>query len=634
MGGGAPGPGRVGGSEPLRYRPVSLGGSTHASVEALADGSLLLRSTEALGAYPIKMTARLERWAAERPNQLFVAQRGADGAWRKITYADMLRRVRSVAQYLLGLGLSVERPIAILSENDLEHLQLILGAMWAGIPTASLSPGNSLLSTDFAKLRHVFSVLTPGMIFASNAKQYGAAIESLAAADAHIVLTHGTLPGPSHGRPSIQFEEFLNVSGGAEADAAHDAVNADTIARFVFTSGSTKLPKAVITTQRMLCSNQQMLLQCLKCLGEQPPILVDWLPWNHTFGGSHNIGIVLYNGGTLYIDEGKPTPHLFGETLKNLREIAPTVYFNVPKAWEDLSFALEADASLREKFFSRVNLFFYAGAGLSQAVWDRLDAIAERTIGERIRMITGLGMTETAPSSLFTTGPEVKAGYVGLPAPGCETKLTPMGQKLEGRFRGPHVMPGYWRAAEQTREVFDQEGFYCTGDALKLVDPQQPDRGLFFDGRVTEDFKLSTGNFVSVGPLVRRVIAAGAPYVLDAVVSGINRNDIGLLIFPRVDTCRLLAGVGSEASLSDIVDAPPVRDFFQRLVDDLAGEGTGSSNRIARARLLREPPSFEKNEITDKGSINQRAVLTQRAALVDAMYEGEDLDVLFPQSKR
>ena len=619
----------------------------------MADGSLLLRSTEALGAFPVKMTACLERWAAERPNQLFVAQRDAKGEWREITYFDMLRRVRCIAQYLLGLGLSVDRPIAILSENDLEHFQLILGAMWAGIPTASISPGYALLSTDFAKLRHVFSVLTPGMIFASNAKQYGAAIEALAPADAHIVFTHGTPHGhesakghdPVHGpgkpegkgssprRPSIHFAELLEVGGGAEADAAHDAVNADTIARFVFTSGSTKLPKAVITTQRMLCSNQQMLLQCLKSLGEQPPVLVDWLPWNHTFGGSHNIGIVLYNGGTLYIDDGKPTPRLFGETLKNLREIAPTVYFNVPKAWEDLSFALEADPLLREKFFSKVNLFFYAGAGLSQAVWDRLDAIAERTIGERIRMITGLGMTETAPSSLFATGTAVKAGYVGLPAPGCETKLSPMGQKLEGRFRGPHVMPGYWRAAEQTREVFDEEGFYCTGDALKLVDPAKPDLGLFFDGRITEDFKLSTGNFVSVGPLVQRVIATGAPYVLDAVLSGINRNDIGVLIFPRVDTCRTLAGVGPDASLSDIVDAPPVREFFQRLIDKLAGQGTGSSNRIARARLLREPPSFEKNEITDKGSINQRAVLTQRAALVDAMYEGEDLDVLFPKSK-
>ncbi len=613
----------------MRYRPVSLGGSTHAGVEARADGSLLLRSTEPLGSYPMKLTERLEHWAAERPNQVFVAQRGADGAWRDITYFDMLRRVRCVAQYLLGLGLSVERPVAILSENDLEHLQLILGAMWAGIPSASISPGYSLSSKDFAKLRHVMSVLTPGLVFASNAKRFGAAIEAQAPADAHLVLTRGVLEG----RDSTHFAELLEVGGGAQADAAHAAVNADTVARFVFTSGSTKLPKAVITTQRMLCSNQQMLLQCLRCLGEQPPVLVDWLPWNHTFGGSHNVGIVLYNGGTLYIDDGKPTPAAFAETLRNLRDIAPTVYLNVPKGWEELSFALQADPLLREKFFSRVNLFFYAGASLSQAVWDRLDAVAVQTVGERIRMITGLGMTETAPSSLFATGPEVKAGYVGLPAPGCETKLTPMGQKFEARFRGPHVMPGYWRAAELTQEVFDDEGFYRTGDALKLVDPDRPDRGLFFDGRVTEDFKLATGNFVSVGPLVQRVIAAGAPYVLDAVVCGMNRNDIGVLIFPRVDTCRALAGAVPDAALSDIVDAPPVRDFFQRLVDELAEQGTGSSNRIARARVLRAAPSFENDEITDKGSINQRAVLRQRAALVDAMYEGEgaDLDVLVPR---
>ena len=538
----------------------------------------------------------------------------------------MLYRVRSIAQGLLERRLSPERPIAILSENDLEHLQLTLGAMWAGIPSCSVSPGYSLLSSDFAKLRHVVSVLTPGMIFASHAAPFAAAIRAVAAEDVEVVLGAGEIAG----RSDTPFTSLAREPG-SEADRAHAAVGPHTIAKFVFTSGSTRQPKAVITTQRMLCSNQQMLLQCLRFLGEEPPVLVDWLPWNHTFGGSHNVGIVLYNGGTLYIDDGKPTPRLFAETLRNLREIAPTVVFNVPKAWEDLTSALETDAELRNTFFSRVKLFFYAGAGLSQAVWDRLDRIAERTVGERIRMITGLGMTETSPSSLFTTGAEVHAGYVGLPAPGCETRLVPIGDKTEARFRGPHVMPGYWRADEQTREAFDEEGFYRTGDALKQVDPTRPDLGLFFDGRVTEDFKLSTGNFVSVGPLVQRVIAAGAPYVLDAVVTGLNRDDIGLLIFPRMDSCRALAGAAPDAPPSEVLAAPAVREFFQALIDGLARAATGSSNRVARARVLREPPSFDKNEITDKGSINQRAVLAQRITLIDAMYNGADAEVIVPR---
>ena len=607
------------------YRPVSLGGSTHARISRGADGSLLFESTEALTAYPAKLTERLVTWATEQPERVFVAKRAATGAWRTLTYADMLTRVRSIAQALVARPLSVERPIMILSENDLEHLQLVLGAMWAGIPSCSVSPGYSLLSTDFAKLRHVASVLTPGMIFAADAAVYGPAIRAIGAG-AEVVLSAGSVGD------STSFASLVATLPGRAGDDAHAGVGPDTIAKFVFTSGSTKLPKAVITTQRMLCSNQQMLLQCLRCLGEEPPVLVDWLPWNHTFGGSHNVGIVLYNGGTLYVDDGKPTAKLFGETLRNLREIAPTIMFNVPKAWEDLTSALEVDAALRARFFSRVKLFFYAGAGLSQAVWDRLDRVAESTVGERIRMITGLGMTETAPSSLFTTGTEIHAGYVGLPAPGCRTKLSPMGEKSEARFRGPHVMPGYWRAPEQTRAVFDEEGFYCTGDALKQVDPDRPDLGLFFDGRVTEDFKLSSGNFVSVGPLVQRVIAAGAPYVLDAVVTGLNRNDIGLLIFPRIDSCRVLAAAAPDARIDEILAAPSVRNVFQCLVDTLAQAGTGSSNRVARARVLREPPSFEKHEVTDKGSINQRAVLAHRESLIDAMYNSDDADVILPRT--
>jgi feruloyl-CoA synthase len=612
-----------------RYRPVSLGGSTHARFANRADGSWLIESAEPLEPYPRRLTDRLIHWAECAPERVFVAERGARGEWRSITYADMLRRVRAIAQALLGRGLCADRPIVILSGNDLEHLQLTLGAMWAGIPVCPVSPGYALLAADFAKLAHVFEVVTPGLVFAAHADGFGRAISALVPADVEVVLTRGAIAG----RATMAFDALLAVAPGPEADAAHAAVNADTIAKFLFTSGSTSLPKAVTTTQGMLCANQQMILQCLRFLGEEPPVLLDWLPWHHTFGGSHNVGIALYNGGTLYVDAGKPTPQAFAHTLRNLREIAPTVYFSVPKGWEDLATALEGDADLRHRFFSRVKLLFYSGAGLSQAVWDRIDRLAEETTGERIRMITGLGMTETAPSSLFTTGEEVRSGYVGLPAPGCEVRLVPAGEKLEACFRGPHVMPGYWRDPAQTAKVFDAEGFLRTGDALRLIDAANPDRGLFFDGRVSEDFKLATGTFVSVGPLVQRVILAGAPYVLDAVVAGINRNEIGLLVFPRLDSCRLLAAAGPDADVAAVLAAPAVRAFFQALIDRLADGVSGSSQRIARARVLREPPSFAKGEITDKGSINQRAVLAQRAALIDELYAGGHADIIVPRPR-
>jgi len=609
-----------------KYRAVSLGGSTHAVVTHHGDGSSTLRSTEALEPYPRKLTECLVRGAANHPERVFIAKRGTDGEWRKITYGEMLPRVRAIAQALAQRDLSADRPIAILSGNDLEHAQLALGAMWAGIPTCAVSPGYSLHATT-DKLRHVLSVLTPGMVFAAGPEGYAAAIHAEVTPQTEVVLAHGELPG----RPTTPFSNLTETVPGVAADQAHEAVTPETIAKFMFTSGSTKKPKAVVTTQRMLCSNQQMLLQCLRCLGEEPPVLVDWLPWNHTFGGSHNVGIALYNGGTLYIDDGKPIASLFGETLRNLREIAPTVYFNVPKGWEDLVTALEADVELCKTFFSRVKLLFYAAAALPQNTWDRLDRVAEATVGERIKMITGLGMTETAPSSLFTTGAQVRAGYVGLPAPGCETKLSPLGNKLEARFRGPHVMPGYWRNPDQTRQAFDDEGFYRTGDALRFVSVDEPDLGLFFDGRVTEDFKLSSGAFVSVGPLVQKIIAAGAPYVADAVMTGLNRNELGALIFPRVDTCRVLAGAAPNDTLETILAAPPVVGFFQQLIDRLAQSATGSSTLVTRALVLAEPPSFARGEITDKGSINQGAVLAQRAALIDAMHDGS-IPAIHPRS--
>jgi feruloyl-CoA synthase len=610
-----------------RYRELPLGGALAARFTPRADGSTLIHSAEPLLHYPTRLTDRLLHWAAVKPDHTLAAKRHNGGDWRRVSYAQALQSARSIAQALIDLGLSAERPVMILSDNDLEHLLMTLGAMLAGVPSAPVSAAYSLLSQDFGKLRHVLASVTPGLVFASSGSAYGKAISATVAADVRVVLTTGAISG----RETLSFDDLLATPATEQVAAAHARVGPDTIAKFLFTSGSTKLPKAVINTQRMLCSNQQMILQCFPDLGQTPPVLLDWLPWNHTFGSNHNVGLTIYNGGTLYIDEGKPTPALIGETLRNLREIAPTVYFNVPKGFEEVANALEVDAQMREVFFRRVNMFFFAGAGLSQPVWDKLDRVAEAACGERIRILTGLGMTETAPFAICANAEEVKSGHIGLPAPGMELKLAPLGDKVEVRYRGPNVTPGYWRSPDQTAESFDAEGFYRSGDAVRPIDPANPGRGLEFDGRTAEDFKLSTGTFVSVGPLRANVIKAGDPCVQDVVVAGINRDEIGVLIFPRPDACRALAGLPAGASAAEVMNAPVLREFFQRLVDALYSSGTGSATRVARAVVLAEPPSIDRGEVTDKGSINQRAVLLHRDAIVQAMYDAPDAGVILPK---
>ena len=542
----------------------------------------------------------------------------------------MLERARAIGQALVERGLGPERPVAILSGNDLEHLSLALGAMWAGVPYAPVSPAYSLLSQDHGKLRHVLNSITPGLLFASG-PEYAKAIRAVADPDIELVMTDGRVEG----RAVTPFDALLGTAPGAAVDAAHAQVGPDTIAKFLFTSGSTRVPKGVINTHRMLCSNQQMLCQAMAFLADEPPVLVDWLPWNHTFGGNHNTGITIYNGGTLYIDDGKPTAQGIGETLRNLREISPTVYFNVPKGFEEIVAAMRSDDVLRQSLFARVKAFMFAGAGLSQPVWDELDRIAEQTIGERVPIITGLGMTETAPSCTFALrAGDVRSGHIGLPCPGVEVKLVPAGGKTEIRFRGPNVMPGYWRLPEATAHAFDEEGFYRTGDAVKWIDPADPRKGLMFDGRIAEDFKLSTGTFVSVGPLRARIIAAGAPCVQDAVITGIDRDDVGMLVFPRLDECRKLAAIGDDVGADEVLRHPVVRAHFQSLVDRMWREGTGSASRVARAHVMSVPPSIDRDEVTDKGSINQQAVLRQRAALVEALYRdaGTDDGILLPRT--
>ncbi|CAI8723726.1 feruloyl-CoA synthase [Pseudomonas sp. IT-196MI5] len=610
-----------------RYRHLSIG---RAAVEVTEQqGALHMRSLEPLAEYPPRLLDRLVHWARVRPEQTFIAARQADGNWRRVSYAQMLDSVRAIAQSLLSYGLSADKPLVLLSGNDIEHLQIAFGALYAGIPYCPVSPAYSLLSQDFAKLRHVCDLLQPGLVFVSDAAAYQRAIDAVLPAQTPLI----TVGGQVAGRHQVSISSLLEQPGGAEADAAFASTGPDSIAKFLFTSGSTKLPKAVITTQRMLCANQQMLLQTFPVFGEEPPVLVDWLPWNHTFGGSHNVGIVLYNGGSFYLDDGKPTAQGFAQTLRNLKEVSPTAYLTVPKGWEELASALEQDAELREVFFQRISLFFFAAAGLSQSVWDRLDRVAEQHCGERIRMMAGLGMTEASPSCTFTTGPLSVAGYVGLPAPGCEVRLVPVDGKLEGRFRGPHIMPGYWRSPQQTLEAFDPQGFYCSGDALKLADPRDPQLGLMFDGRIAEDFKLSSGVFVSVGPLRSRAVLEGSPYVQDLVVTAPDRECLGALVFARMFECRRLSGLAASASDTDVLASAPVREWFAGWLQRLNRDASGNASRLEWIALLDEPASIDRGEITDKGSINQRAVLQWRAEQVEALYRGLDPTILRAGSK-
>ena len=621
-----------------RYRPLAFG-VTRVALRDGAAGTRYMLADQPLQVYAHRITDRLLHWAQTAPERTWMARRernpdGSTGDWRPITYAQALEGARSIGQALIDRSLGLERPVAILSENDLEHALLALGCIYAGVPYCPVSPAYSTVSTDFEKLRHVLRTTTPGLVFASDAKRYGKAIAAAVDAATEVVLPQ-TGNNVGIGRGVTRFEDLLATAATPAVDAAMQATGPDTIVKFLFTSGSTKLPKAVINTQRMWCANQQQMRQSMPVLANETegahPVLVDWLPWNHTFGGNHNYGLVLYNGGTLYIDDGKPVPALIGETLRNLREIAPTVYFNVPTGFEAIASAMQTDATLRKNLLSRVKMFFYAGAALAQPVWDSLHQSQEAEVGERIVMGTGLGMTESGPFGIFITNPDVKAGDLGVPTPGLELKLVPSDGKVEVRYRGPNITPGYWRAPDETAANFDDEGFFCTGDAVAWIDESNPHLGLKFDGRIAEDFKLATGSFVSVGPLRGRIIAAGAPYVQDAVITGLNLTEVGALIFPPAEV-RRLSGLPAGASMADVLQSPAVQAHFQDLVNQLAQGATGSASRIARLHLMDVPPSIDKGEITDKGSINQRAVLKHRDALVNALYGGTLAPTLQPHN--
>jgi len=602
-------------TRPVRY--VHLG-PHEVRLEKGPDGASYVNCTAPLGPYPAKLTEKLDYWAEVAPERPFLAERAAGGGWRYLSFAEARRVGRSIGQALVDRGLSAERPIVILSGNGIDHARLALGALYAGVPFAPVSPAYSLISTDLAKLRFILQLVTPGMVFVDSGTKYRRAIEAAVPGGIEMVVAGDPLPG------CTMLSDLAATEPGASLERAYAAVNGDTVAKFLFTSGSTGMPKAVINTQRMWCSNQQMLVDCLPFFAEEPPVLCNWLPWNHTAGGNHDFGIALYNGGTLYIDGGRPAPGGIEETVRNLREVATTFYSSVPKGYEELATHLRHDRQLRETFFSRLKLMWYAGANLSQHLWEELDALSLETTGERILMLTGYGSTETAPFAIAPRREVARAGVVGVPGPGMTLKLAPMAGKLEARVKGPNVTPGYWRQPELTRAAFDDEGFYKMGDALRFADENDANEGFIFDGRLAEDFKLDTGTWVNVGPLRAKFVAEGAPCVRDVVVAGHDREYLAVLILPDPDGCRgLCPELPRDAAMREVLSSPAVRRKFREVLEALAGKSTGSSNRIQRALLLEEPPSLDAHEVTDKGSINQRAVLANRAAMVEDLYAPE-----------
>jgi feruloyl-CoA synthase len=558
-------------------------------VEKRAGGTMLLRSPQKLGGYARCVTEWLVKWSDQAPERVFLAERTSSGSWQTLKYREAYGAVRRLGQALLDKGLGKDKPVAILSDNGIDHALLALGAMHVGVPVAPISPAYSLMSKDFGRLKAIFDLLQPGLVYAADPQKFAPALAAL-------------------GAKSVSVPEMLETNPGSTVEREFSKVNPRTVAKILFTSGSTGMPKGVINTHEMLCANQQMLAQAWPFVEERPPVVVDWLPWNHTFGGNHNFNLVLRNGGTLYIDGGKPVPGLAEQTAKNLAEISPTMYFNVPRGYDLLLPLLEKDAALRRNFFRDLDMIFYAAAALPQNLWDRLSSLSKQE-QKQTAMLSAWGSTETSPLATSVHFPMERPGVIGLPVAGCELKLVPAAGKLEVRVRGANVTPGYYKRPDLTAAAFDEEGFYRIGDAVKLADPADPARGIVFDGRVAEDFKLSTGTWVHVGALRVKLIAAGDPIIQDAVITGHDRDEIGALVF--------LSPAAKSLGLEEL------RNKLGTILESHRGEP--SSARISRLMVMSAPPSIDANEITDKGYLNQRAVLERRAALVERLYSSSDL---------
>jgi len=599
-------------TESAPYRPIDFG-PVNIVCNSLPDGGYRLRSRIPLASYTPSL-GRLFRAAVEaRPDQVFLAERFGDG-WRTLTYAACRPIVDAIAAEFVERGLSAQRPAMVLSGNSIDHALLMLAAYTAGIPIAPISVAYSLQSRDHAKLKQIAALLQPGLIYVADTAPFASALSALDLAGVEILASRNSakLEGV------VLLASLIATRPGVAVERAFASSNTATIAKFLFTSGSTGQPKGVINTHGMLTANQQQIAQIWPFLAEEPPVLVDWLPWNHTFGGNHNFNLVLRHAGTLYIDGGKPMPGLVGETVRNLSEVSPTVYFNVPAGYAALLPHLERDEAFAKSFFAKLRFIFYAGAALPQDLWTRLEAAAVWATGKRIPLTSSWGTTETAPLATASHFLTDRSGMIGVPAPGVEVKLVPRDDKLEIRVRGPNVTPGYWKRPDLTAEAFDEEGFYRPGDAVRFADPDDVAKGVMFDGRLKEDFKLATGIWVHVGGLRVGVLAAASPALLDAIVVGENLPFIGLLAWLNPAGCYRLTGW--DASLVELARHPKVRDHLRSAMSHWNAAHPGSSERISRVLLLPDTPSIDANEITDKGYINQRAATAFRHREIALLY--------------
>ena len=601
-------------------------------LERRPDGVLIMRQRIPLKDYERSIPMFLQKWAAEQPDDVWLAQRrGPERAWKTVTYAQAKSIVDNVTQALLDMKLTPDRPICILSGNSLEHALLTQAGMQAGVPVAPVSPAYALMSQDHAKLKYIFNLIDPGLVYVHDGALFQRALKALDLKGR--IVVHGERA--AEGVESRAWDDLAATKATGDVAKALAAVGPKSIGKLLFTSGSTGMPKAVVNTQEMMCANVAMGQMTRQRKADDPRVLMlDWMPWNHTMGGNAGFNAVLADGGALYIDDGKPLPGVFDETLRNLREISPTYYANVPAGYAMLANALEHDDDLARSFFKDLGILGYGGATLPDDLYVRMQRLAVKHTGHRYVFFTGWGSTETAPTATSTYWETERVGLIGLPHPGVELKMVPNGAKYEMRLRGVIVTPGYYKQPDLTKSAFDEEGYYKIGDAGVFVDPNDPAKGLIFAGRVVEDFKLMSGTFVHVGSLRVAAIASASPVIQDTLVAGQDKEFIALLAWPNLESCRKLARL-PQATMEELVRHPAIVSHLRKTLHAHNVAAQGGSFRIERVMLLTEPPSIDGNELTDKGYINQRAALERRAALVERVYaEHPDEDVILIEGAR